>query len=282
MKIGQVEFFVRLVKKSAPIQKGLAASMDWAVPSYFGITAATAGLLMGTLAYFVPPIGLEDEAAMDKERLVLISQILDNAAERDRKIEETQATDSGDAGGKTGQKAPGPEGEAGKENAERTGKRVAVKGPIDQPRLELSRQEALHEARTTGMIGILNSSLAADVKFNEVFGDTRNIGSDDITAQGAMWGDEIGESGGLGGLGLSGIGFGGGMGDALGIGMGDVGTVGPGMGNMGGRFGLSHGRKKPGHVTKVPQVRPQGETRVNGRRASRGIRISRDVSQCAS
>src|SRR5690606_31852679 len=43
LKFGEFEFLVRLVTPSAPFEKGLLANFDWAVPSYFGMTAATMG-----------------------------------------------------------------------------------------------------------------------------------------------------------------------------------------------------------------------------------------------
>ena len=71
---------------------------------------------------------------------------------------------------------------------------------------------------------------------------------DETVAKGNMWGDEIGEAFGAGGLGLVGVGEGGG-GRGEGVGLGTVGTLGhgagtgtgQGFGSGSGRLGGSHG-----------------------------------------
>jgi hypothetical protein len=79
-----------------------------------------------------------------------------------------------------------------------------------------------------------------------------------------MWGDEIGDAFGAGGLGLSGIGEGGG-GRGEGIGLGSIGTLGHGAGTGTGQgFGSGHGRLGGSHRTRAPQVR-MGATQVSGR-----------------
>jgi len=116
-----------------------------------------------------------------------------------------------------------------------------------------------------------------------------SLGSDPLSARGNMWGEEIGDSFGAGGLGLTGIGEGGG-GRAEGIGLGAVGTVGhgagastpaapppppprpaasaapqgPSGGGSGQGFGSGHGRLGGSHSTQQPQVR-SGATQVSGR-----------------
>ncbi len=66
--------------------------------------------------------------------------------------------------------------------------------------------------------------------------------SDEASGRGNIWGDEIGESFGAGGLGLSGVGEGGG-GVGEGIGLGSIGVIGHGAGSgVGSGFGSGHGR----------------------------------------
>ena len=77
------------------------------------------------------------------------------------------------------------------------------------------------------------------------------------------FGDEIGESYGVGGLGLSGIGEGGG-GRAEGIGLGSIGTLGHGAGTGSGQgYGSGHGRLGGSHTAMAPKVR-MGATSVAG------------------
>ena len=111
---------------------------------------------------------------------------------------------------------------------------------------------------------------------------------DPTDARGNMWGDEIGEAFGAGGLGLSGVGEGGGgRGEA--IGLGDVGTIGHGAGTgqgfgapsppavasaapsappaqagQGQGFGSGSGRLGRSHRARPPRVR-MGATAVSGR-----------------
>ncbi len=87
---------------------------------------------------------------------------------------------------------------------------------------------------------------------------------DPLSARGNMWGDEIGDSFGAGGLGLTGVGEGGG-GRGEGIGLGAVGSVGHGAGaGTGVGFGSGSGRLAGAHRAKPPQVR-MGATEVSGR-----------------
>lgn len=84
------------------------------------------------------------------------------------------------------------------------------------------------------------------------------------TAQGNMWGTEIGDAFGAGGLGLSGIGEGGG-GRSDGIGLGNVGSIGHGAGTGTGQgFGAGAGRLGGAHRARPPEVR-MGATTVSGR-----------------
>ena len=73
------------------------------------------------------------------------------------------------------------------------------------------------------------------------------LGNDPLSARGNMWGEEIGDSFGAGGLGLSGVGEGGG-GRGEGVGLGRIGTIGHGAGVSGGAgqgFGSGHGAAAP-------------------------------------
>jgi len=83
-----------------------------------------------------------------------------------------------------------------------------------------------------------------------------------------MWGDQIGDSFGAGGLGLQGSGVGDGGGGGArgeGIGLGNIGTIGHGAGTGTGEgFGSGHGRLGGSHAKAPPKVR-MGQVTVNGR-----------------
>lgn len=240
-------------------------SFDREAPIYFAASAGVFACLMGAFAFFVPPLGQGDETQLDRERLFLISQYLNAASEREREHEELQASSSGQADGASGKRAEGREGEAGQVEQAKRDKRTTIQGPRNNTQLQLSRAELLAEAVQSGMIGLLNSDLRADAGLaNPIFGRDETLGNADLTAQGNLWGDEPGESGGWGGLGLAGDGFGGGelYGNGIGIGLGRVGTIGLGLGKSG--LGQGRGTLPTGHGSKAPTMRA-GATVLTGR-----------------
>lgn len=264
LQLPGLELDLSLVARSAPLPHSLLDVIDKDVPLYFGASAATFLSLFGALAFFAPPLGLLDEDQLDRQRLLVISQYLDAASEREREQTVEPTSSSGSDGGTAGKRAPGDEGASGKVDGPQAQKQAAVRGPRDNPDLKLSRQQLLAEAREAGMIGLLQADLGTSFS-HPVFGRDETLGNADLTAQGAMWGDELGESGGLAGLGLSGAGFGGGdlMGDGLGIGTGPLGTIGLGSGRIG--SGIGTGRPTGTHVAKGPVMRSAGDTTVSGR-----------------
>ncbi len=273
VELNGFEFTVASVNAGKPIPAGMSG-MDFTPVAYFGLTAGAFGALLLSLAFFVPPMGLSDESEIDKDRLLLIQQYLDAAAEREQeeKTEEVVSESADNKEGGTGTRAKGEEGSMGKESSKATNKRYAVKGPSDNPDPHLARAAALREARDFGMIGLLNAGASGDPNAPTApWGRDTSLGMDDVSAQGNMWGDEIGDAFGSGGLGLSGIGEGGG-GRGEGIGLGNIGTLGHGAGTGTGQgFGSGHGRLGGSHKTRAPKVR-MGATSVNGRLPAEVIR----------
>lgn len=273
VELNGFEFTVAAVNAGKPIPAGMGG-MDMTPFAYFGLTAGAFGAFFLSLAFFVPPMGLSDEGGIDKDRLLLIQQYLDAAAEREQeeKTEDVVSEDADNKEGGTGTRAKGEEGSMGKESSKATNKRYAVKGPADNPDPHLARAAALREARDFGMIGLLNAGASGDPNAPTApWGRETSLGMDDVSAQGNMWGDEIGDAFGSGGLGLSGIGEGGG-GRGEGIGLGNIGTLGHGAGTGTGQgFGAGSGRLGGSHKTKAPSVR-MGATTVNGRLPAEVIR----------
>lgn len=144
----------------------------------------------------------------------------------------------------------------------------SVKGPKDNPDPHIARQAALRDAAELGMIGLLNSGAGGDPNAPTApWGRDDSLSSKDkLSARGNMWGDEIGDAFGAGGLGLSGIGeCKGGCGRGEGIGLGNIGTLGHGAGTGTGQgFGSGSGRLGGAARTKPPSVR-MGATSVSGR-----------------
>jgi pSer/pThr/pTyr-binding forkhead associated (FHA) protein len=267
VEIGDFVFQVAAVNAGKPIKHGVAVGFDWGVAMYFGLSLAAVGGLVAAMAFFVPPLGLNDDEDIDKDALYLMQQYLKSAAEREQEEKEAEVVqdNSDNKEGGTGTRAKGEEGSMGNPTTKAVNKRYAVQGPKDNPDPHIARQAALREAMEFGMIGMLNTGAAGDPNAPTApWGRDTSSGADDVSARGNMWGDEIGDAFGAGGLGLSGIGEGGG-GRGEGIGLGNIGTLGHGAGTGTGEgFGAGHGRLGGSHQTKAPKVR-MGATTVSGR-----------------
>jgi hypothetical protein len=260
-------FQVAAVNAGKPLKHGIGAGIDWNVFMYFGLSLLAHAGVIAAMAFFVPPLGLTDDEEIDKDRLYLIQQYLDAAAEREQEEKEAEVAEENadNKEGGTGTRAKGEEGSMGNPTSKATNKRYAVQGPKDNPDPHIARQAALREAQEFGMIGLLNTGAAGDPNAPTApWGRDTSLGTDEISARGNMWGDEIGDAFGAGGLGLSGIGEGGG-GRGEGIGLGNIGTLGHGAGiGTGQGFGSGHGRLGGSHKTSAPKVR-MGATSVSGR-----------------
>ena len=171
--------------------------------------------------------------------------------ERDRVQEDAGKAENPEGGGTPGQAAKGPEGKMGRPDRPSVAKRTAIAGT---GRVVLPREAALREAQTFGIVGML-SSMNARALPTALWGAEAN-GPDASDAWGELMGKEPGESGGLGGLELSGPGLGGG-GYGEGIGIGTIGTCGTncGMGPGKGGIGSSWGGTGKGHRPTGPSIR---------------------------
>lgn len=235
--------------------------------AWFAATAAGVAALLGVTAYMVPGLsGLDDEQSAH-EQVYLIQQYLNALQEKETDPPPTTG-DDGEAGGEpgTGERAPDEEGKAGSTTSKAQNKKLAIEGRPDNPDPHLARERALQEAQSFGLVAMLNrGALAGPLS---MYGRDTALGLDDASFEGSMFGAELGESGGLGGLGLSGIGSGGG-GLAGVIGLGDIG-VGTGFGSCAAGekcdgIGGSRGRLPGAYKPKQPSVRPEGTTQVSGR-----------------
>jgi hypothetical protein len=213
VEVGDFVFQVAAVNAGKPIQHGVGTTFDWNVAMYFGLSLAAIGGLVAAMAFFVPPLGLTDDEDLDKDALYLMQQYLKSAAEREQEEKEAEVVqdNSDNKEGGTGTRAKGEEGSMGNPTTKAVNKRYAVQGPKDNPDPHIARQAALREAMEFGMIGLLNTGAAGDPNAPTApWGRDTSLGTDDVSARGNMWGDEIGDAFGAGGLGLSGIGEGGG------------------------------------------------------------------------
>jgi hypothetical protein len=152
----------------------------------------------------------------------------------------------------------------GDQTAKTPGHTYAVKGPKENPDAHIGRQAALDEAGSFGIIPILSGDPHAPTA---PWGRDESLGNDPLSARSTIWGHDIGESPGMGGLGLSGVGEGGCSGRSCGegIGLGSIGTLnhGSGLGDGDG-FGKGHGHLGRPHHAHPPTVRVSNPV-VSGR-----------------
>ncbi len=272
VELGGLLFQVATVKAGRPTKKGIGAAFDLDLAAYFGLSLLSVGGLVGALAYFAPPLTLDDDQGISKERLLLLQQYLSASAERQQaeRPREVAAVEKASPEGGTGTQAAGESGALGKTSAPAADRSYAVKGPETNTDLQLARAAAREEARSFGLIGLLQASAGDPNAPTAPWGGDAAWGNAALSAQGNMWGDDIGDASGSGGLGLTGGGEGGG-GRGAGIGLGDIGTLGhgrglePGQGFGPGGFGESLGRSRAGtHVAQAPRIRTS-ITIVSGR-----------------
>ncbi|HEY3234983.1 MAG TPA: AgmX/PglI C-terminal domain-containing protein [Polyangiaceae bacterium] len=266
IELGDFVFQVAAVHAGRPVQHGLGAGLDWNTLTYFGLSFLAHASIIAAMAFFAPPIGMTDDEGIDKDQLYLVQQYLKSAAEREQEDKETEAApeEAANREGGTGTRAISEEGSMGNPTSKASNMRYAVRGPKDNPDPHIARAAALYEASEFGLIGLLHAGLAGDPRAPTApWGRDTSLGQDEVSARGNMWGDEIGEAFGAGGLGLTGIGEGGG-GRGVGIGLGNIGTYGHGAGTGPGLgIGSRSGHMPKSHITKAPQIK-YGVTEVGG------------------
>jgi hypothetical protein len=193
-----------------------AFKMDWGFLGY--IAGAALFFLIFVLAvYLMPPTG----GALSGQALDVNNRLIQFAIEvAEQQQEEPEVSNTGDPG----TAAADDEGEMGKPDEKKTGKRFGVQGEASET--QLARSEMKEMAASTAVAGILASLSGSFNAPTSPYGGDSAIGGDPMNALGNMMGSSVGTSGGFGGLGVSGTGSGGG-GFGLGtIGVGNMGTVG--------------------------------------------------------
>ncbi|WP_044239644.1 AgmX/PglI C-terminal domain-containing protein [Chondromyces apiculatus] len=223
--------------------------------------------VLGSMAAFMPPMAMAGESEVSAEQTYLMAQAFKAMAEREPEQTKEASADAGQAQGGSGQAAAGESGKMGSEVSRAQNGRYAQAGAKDNPEPMVSRSNLMKDASTFGMVGILQGGVSDPNGVTSPWGVFEASGRDALTANGNMWGQNIHESGGMGGLGLSGVGEqGGGLG--AGIGLGALGTIGNGNGLGDGQGfgpgGRSSGRLQPSHKVSSPIVRVSTAT-VSGR-----------------
>ncbi len=208
----------------------------------FGAASATALLfaglsmvghlsVLGGLAFMHPTLDNGDDDESRREQQLMMQQFLKAAAEheQEQKPEETTTPDTG-AGQGSGAMAKDASGVMGSTTTRDTGKRFAIQTRSESAPREIGREQMRQEAANFGMIGLLQAQTGGERGPTAPWGAELSNGPDALTANGNLWGAEIGDSAGSNGLGLTGIGLGGG-GQYEGLGTGKINTIFGGSGN---------------------------------------------------
>jgi pSer/pThr/pTyr-binding forkhead associated (FHA) protein len=276
LQFGDLVLRVAAVRAGKPLGHGLASGLDTTALPYFALSALSVGGLLSSLAFLVPSLSLQSETESEDDRLYLLQAYLESAAEREREQEVAPAAAASAASADSGgSRAAGEEGALGNPEAAPAPRRLALAGDVPPSARQLSRSELLAEVEKTGMVGLLQASQQGLNLPELSWTAPRMQGSDELSALGGLWSDQVGEAAGNG-LSMSGTGLrGGGSVDGL-IGLGGLNTIGragngpggpggPGSGGNG-REGtaLSAMRASGGHRTSVPRLR-EADTRINGR-----------------
>ena len=214
--------------------------------------------LLGAMAAFMPPMAMAEEGDVSTEQRYLMAQAFQAMAERETEASKEEADAATQPQGGTGTAAAGESGKMGSQTSQAKDGQYAQKGPKDNPEPMISKSALVAQAKDFGMIGLLQGGVSDPNGVTAPWGSLDPSGRDALTANGNMWGSSLGESAGMGGLGLTGVGESGG-GSGIGVGIGAIGTIGSGNG-LGdgpgfGPGGRSTGRLSPTHKVTSPQVR---------------------------
>jgi hypothetical protein len=212
-------------------------SLRWAEHKYTLGTVAGLGLLLLMILFTPPnPTGISDDNLSLREAVRISSLVIPKQQPQLPEVKEHKPGDEGQA-------AAGPQGQMGTSKPVKTQGRWALQGNAPTP--QMSKERAIELARTAGVLGFLNDRRSP---FATVMGADMAIGSDPETVLGGLVGTQIGESNGIGGLGLTGSGAGGGGTGLNTLGTGNLprmGHLGLGTGGDGTDYGRGVGTLKP-------------------------------------
>jgi len=241
------------------------ATLESEVPFSHGMSFLLHAGLLGSLAVLMPAMSIDDTETIDRDRILMMQHLLEST---DGSPQMAAADFAGDDTASANQTPGAPS--RGNPSASKTNQRYAVAGPQDNPDPHLARLAALRDAADFGIVGLVGANAGDPNAPVAPWGREDVLGNDPTSARGNMWGDAIGDSFGLDGLGLTGVGECG-CGTGVGINIGGIGTIGHGSGVVGGQ-GFVSSRLGGTHDTRAPVIRCGGTpttdgcaTTVNGR-----------------
>jgi len=252
LSLGELRF---LVRPSAVVEALPAArnAIDWSGYGWVIGSLAFHTFFLGAF-YFLPPPAM----ARNMDLSHLDSRYVDYVLTPDEQLDLLQDTPvvSDGAPSEDGKAHKDDEGQMGKKDAPRTKNSYAIRGDAEPKDRQMSRDELVAMAKTAGIIGTLKGAAEWEEMPTSPYGGAVAVGSDPMSALGALLGDTHGSNFGFGGLGSKGTGRGGG-GDGEGtVGTGELGTIG-GVGGPGGHgpggYGSTQGKFR-GHEGRTPKL----------------------------
>lgn len=201
------------------------------------ISALVHAATLAALVAFLPPVEDDEPLAIERDAIAhVLAPKGEEGPARDRADDERASVGEGQAGGR----ASIAVGAMGERTSERRARAYGLAG--EASRRAPSGDRPAIDPTTFGIIHVISIQLGADPHVGG-WGALPS-GSDALSASGELWGPEVGDARGAGGLGMTGIGEGGG-GLAHGVGLHDFGGFGRGEGTCDAacRAGLlGHGR----------------------------------------
>ena len=269
-----IVFEVAAVRAGKVTKVGFMAALAGSALGFVGASFLGHAAIVASLAMFMPKMGADDSEGIDRDQLLTMQKLLNASAEREP--EQKEQTDSSDGnvapkGGGGGERHMGEEGKAGKTTPVTTHGRMGLKGSDSESKL--SRAQELDYAQHEGLVGILLASTTnTDPNApHSIWSQDPYQGSDDKSAQGDIFSQNIDDAAGAGGLGVSGAGEGGG-GKGAGVGLDLTGGLGGGgkgkgfgLGPGEGGVGTGRGKLPGGHQVKSPTLRQPTSIDTNGR-----------------
>lgn len=258
---------------------GGGPAVNWGYHTWTGVSLAVHAAFL-LMFYFLPPSPSSLSLDLLSADSRLVQYLMEPPETVEEEVEWLEEQNQDDAEGGTGKRHAGDEGAMGEESSEPTKNRYGIEGPADNQDPHMARQQAREQAATAGAIGVLQAMAGAWNSPTSPFGQDTALGSDPMSALGALMGDQIGSNFGFGGLGLRGTGRGGGGTGEGTIGLGNLGTIGHGSGTgTGSGYGSGAGGFG-GRRSTVPRIRT-AEADVRGSLSREVIRrvIRRHINE---
>lgn len=252
VEIEENTFLVSSVAPAKQVHSPVWAGLDWSTQAYGGVSLGAHALAL-FLVFVVPPDGRSlslDLFDTDNRSVpIRLTPVQPNLIAPEDFLTKKTPADLGKGG------APhrGEMGKAGSKEAKQRNRRMALRGPKNNPNPALSRHLAEQAVKEVGIPGLLGPKRGSRIA--TIFGRDSALGDEAEEALGNLIGNQVGDAWGLGGLGPVGAGRGGG-GTADGVGMGGpLDTIGKGgRGPGGGRYGALVGQLKPNRKAGIPKV----------------------------